>query len=207
MSYIVALTGGIGSGKSTVSDEFSRLGVPVIDADIIAREVVEPGTVALQAIAQHFGVSMIQPDGKLDRKRLRAHIFSHPDEKQWLNNLLHPLIQQETRRKMAAIKAPYILWAVPLLVENNLCSRANRILVVDVSTETQLQRTMARDGSSQHQAEQIIAAQSSRQARLLQADDVINNDGSSAELINQIEHLHQKYLTLAHEFNKQDSSI
>ena len=207
MSYIVALTGGIGSGKSTVSDEFSRLGVPVVDSDIIARQVVEPGTVALQAIAEHFGSSILLADGTLDRKKLRERIFSQPDEKQWLNNLLHPQIQLETRRQIAAIEAPYILWVVPLLVENNLCSRANRILVVDVSTKTQLHRTVARDGTSLHQAQQILAAQTSRELRLSLADDVLNNDGSTAELINQIKQLHQKYLTLAHEFNKQDSSI
>lgn len=207
MSYIVALTGGIGSGKSTVSDEFSRLGVPVVDSDIIARQVVEPGTVALQAIAEHFGSSILLADGTLDRKKLRERIFSQPDEKQWLNNLLHPQIQLETRQQIAAIEAPYILWVVPLLVENNLCSRANRILVVDVSTKTQLHRTVARDGTSLHQAQQILAAQTSRELRLSLADDVLNNDGSTAELINQIKQLHQKYLTLAHEFNKQDSSI
>lgn len=207
MSYIVALTGGIGSGKSTVSDAFSRLGVPVVDSDIIARQVVEPGTVALQQISQHFGPAILLPDGSLDRKKLRAKIFSDPDEKQWLNRLLHPLIQQETQRQISRIKAPYLLWVVPLLVENNLCSRANRILVVDVSTETQLRRTIARDRTNQQQAEQIIAAQISRSVRLSHADDVLNNDGSSDELINKIEQLHQKYLTLAHEFNRQDSSI
>lgn len=207
MSYVVALTGGIGSGKSTVSDAFSRLGVPVVDADIIARQVVKPGTVALQQIAQHFGSSILLADGSLDRKKLRAKIFSDPDEKQWLNRLLHPLIQQQTQQQISSIKAPYLLWVVPLLVENNLCWRANRILVVDVSIETQLRRTMARDGTNQQQAEQILAAQTSRAARLSYADDVLNNDGSSDELMNKIAQLHQKYLTLAHEFNRQDSSI
>lgn len=207
MSYIVALTGGIGSGKTTVSDEFSRLGVPVVDADIIARQVVKPGTVALRKIAEYFGPSILLEDGTLNRKKLRERIFSQPDEKRWLNSLLHPLIQLATRQQISAIEAPYVLWVVPLLVENNLYSRANRILVVDVSIQTQLQRTMARDGTSLHQAQQILAAQTSRELRLSLADDVLNNDGSTSELINQIKQLHQKYLTLAHEFNKQDSFI
>lgn len=207
MSYIVALTGGIGSGKSTVSDEFSRLGVPIVDADIIARQIVEPGTIALQAIAKHFGSSILLADGILDRKKLRESIFNQPNEKQWLNSLLHPQIQLETSRQIATIKTSYILWVVPLLIENNLYSRANRILVVDVSPNTQLQRTMVRDNTSLHQAKQILAAQTSREMRLSLADDVLNNDGSTTELITKIKQLHQKYLNLVHEFNKQDSSI
>ncbi|AWH88074.1 dephospho-CoA kinase [Limnobaculum parvum] len=207
MSYIVALTGGIGSGKSTVSNEFSRLGVPVVDADIIARQVVEPGRDALQQIAYHFGHSILLADGTLNRKKLREHIFSHSADKQWLNNLLHPLIQQETQRQFADLTAPYLLWVVPLLIENNLCSRANRVLVVDVSRETQLSRIMTRDGSNLPLAEQILSAQTSRAERLSHADDVLNNDREPEALIPQIALLHQKYLTLANQFNKQDLSI
>lgn len=207
MSYIVALTGGIGSGKSTVSDAFTRLGVPVVDADVIARQVVEPGTEALKSILAHFGPSVLLADGSLNRRRLREVIFAQPEEKSWLNALLHPLIQQETRRQLAAATAPYALWVVPLLIENNLCARANRVLVVDVSEDTQLQRILARDGGDRKQAEQILTSQASREQRLACADDVIRNDGSPEELQPQIERLHQHYLTLANDFNRQDPSI
>ncbi len=132
MGYTVALTGGIGSGKSTVADAFAQLGVKVIDADVIARQVVEPGTPALQAIVGHFGPQMIAPDGTLNRRLLREKIFAHVEEKAWLNALLHPLIQQETRRQMQAATSPYLLWVVPLLVENRLSGQADRVLVVDV---------------------------------------------------------------------------
>lgn len=133
MRYTVALTGGIGSGKSTVADAFSHLGVNVIDADVIARQVVEPGTPALLAITTRFGQQMINDDGTLNRRSLRERIFAHSEDKTWLNALLHPLIQQETRRQMQAASSPYVLWVVPLLVENNLVANADRVLVVDVA--------------------------------------------------------------------------
>lgn len=158
MGYTVALTGGIGSGKSTVADEFAHLGVTVIDADIIARQVVEPGTPALLAIAERFGPQMINDDGSLNRRRLRERIFAHSEDKAWLNALLHPLIQQETRRQMQASTSPYLLWVVPLLVENRLTDKADRILVVDVPKETQIERTIRRDGVSREHAEHILAA-------------------------------------------------
>ena len=158
MGYTVALTGGIGSGKSTVADAFAQLGIKVIDADVIARQVVEPGTPALQAIADHFGPQMIAPDGTLNRRLLREKIFAQVEEKAWLNALLHPLIQQETRRQMQAATSPYLLWVVPLLVENRLSSQADRVLVVDVPKETQIERTMLRDKVSREHAEHILAA-------------------------------------------------
>ncbi len=138
MTYIVALTGGIGSGKSTVADEFATLGATIVDADIIARQVVEPGKPALDAIRLRFGDAMLNTDGSLNRATLRQRIFSSPEEKQWLNNLLHPLIHQETQARFQAASAPYILWVVPLLVENGLQQRAQRILVVDVDKEHSL---------------------------------------------------------------------
>ena len=142
MRYTVALTGGIGSGKSTVANAFADLGINVIDADIIARQVVEPGRPALRAIAEHFGADMIAADGTLQRRALRERIFANPEEKNWLNALLHPLIQQETQHQIQQATSPYVLWVVPLLVENSLYKKANRVLVVDVSPETQLKRTM-----------------------------------------------------------------
>lgn len=204
MGYIVALTGGIGSGKSTVADAFSHLGVTIIDADIIARQVVEPNTPALQAIAEHFGSQLIALDGTLNRRMLRERIFSHPDEKAWLNALLHPLIQQETQRQIAAATSPYVMWVVPLLVENRLHDKADRILVVDVSQETQIQRTMARDNVARHHAETILAAQATREARLAVADDVINNDGAPDAIASAVARLHAQYLQLAAQADSQE---
>ena len=198
MGYTVALTGGIGSGKSTVADAFAQLGVKVIDADVIARQVVEPGTPALQAIVGHFGPQMIAPDGTLNRRLLR--------EKAWLNALLHPLIQQETRRQMQAATSPYLLWVVPLLVENRLSSQADRVLVVDVPKETQIERTMLRDKVSREHAEHILAAQATREQRLAIADDVIENTGTPDAVASDVARLHEKYLTLASQAASQENS-
>ncbi|AXF66231.1 MULTISPECIES: dephospho-CoA kinase [unclassified Leclercia] len=197
MGYIVALTGGIGSGKSTVAEAFSRLGITIIDADILARQVVEPGTPALRAIADHFGSDIIEPDGTLNRRMLRERIFTHPEEKAWLNALLHPLIQQETQKQIARATSPYVLWVVPLLVENNLHDKADRVLVVDVSPATQIQRTIARDNVGREHAEQILAAQATREARLAVADDVIDNNGSPDAIASDVARLHQQYLAQA----------
>ncbi|WP_224652299.1 dephospho-CoA kinase [Pectobacterium versatile] len=197
MTYIVALTGGIGSGKSTVADEFAKLGATIVDADIIARQVVEPGKPALDAIRLRFGNAMLNTDGSLDRAALRQQIFSSPEEKQWLNNLLHPLIHQETQTQFQAASAPYILWVVPLLVENGLQQRAQRILVVDVDKDTQLARTLVRDSISRQQAENILAAQATREQRLAYADDIIDNSRCPNELAPQVAELHRQYLKLA----------
>lgn len=197
MGYIVAVTGGIGSGKSTVANAFSDLGIDIIDADIIARQVVEPNTPALQAIETHFGRAMINSDGSLNRRLLRERIFADASEKHWLNALLHPIIQQETRRQIASARSPYVLWVVPLLVENHLQEKADRVLVIDVSPETQIQRTIARDGVSREHAEQILAAQATRDARLAVADDVIDNNGAPDAIASDVARLHEQYLTLA----------
>ncbi|CNE79036.1 dephospho-CoA kinase [Yersinia kristensenii] len=197
MTYIVALTGGIGSGKSTVADAFANLGVPLVDADIIARQVVEPGMPALAAIVSRYGEVILQADGVLNRAVLREKIFSEPQEKAWLNSLLHPLIQQETQRQLASIDELYALWVVPLLVENGLHHRANRVLVVDVAPEIQLARTMARDGITRQQAELILASQVSRQQRLACADDIIDNSGDPLIIAPQVASLHRQYLKLA----------
>ncbi|KAB7694632.1 dephospho-CoA kinase [Plesiomonas shigelloides] len=197
MSYVVAITGGIGSGKSTVANLFTPYGIEQVDADVIARHVVEPGTPALAAIRAHFGTNVLQSDGALDRAALRARIFAKPEEKQWLNALLHPLIGQAMRQALAAARSEYVLWVIPLLVENQLYTEADRVLVVDVSPQTQIQRTHNRDQVPIAQVEQILRAQATREQRLAVADDVINNDGDPSQLSAQVARLHQHYLQLA----------
>ncbi|CAI2401420.1 dephospho-CoA kinase [Serratia plymuthica] len=204
MAYIVALTGGIGSGKSTVAEAFARHGVEIVDADVIARQVVEPGTPALAAIAERFGNEMLLADGTLNRTALRQRIFSTPDEKRWLNQLLHPLIHQETQRQLAQVASPYALWVVPLLVENNLQARADRVLVVDVDSETQLARTITRDGINRQQAQNIVSAQATREQRLAAADDIIDNSGAAQGIEPFVAALHRRYLELAASATRQD---
>ena len=196
--YVVAITGGIGSGKTTIANQFAELGIDVVDADVIAREVVESGTPALAAIADHFGPDVITPDGQLDRRRLREQVFSDPSAKAWLNALLHPLIRSEMQRQCAAARSPYCLLVVPLLVENKLTGLANRVLVVDVDEATQIERTCRRDGVTSEQAKTIIAAQASRSERLAAADDVIENgNGSEMAIKARILTLHETYLAFA----------
>lgn len=204
--YIVALTGGIGSGKSTVANAFAALGVPLVDADVIAREVVEPGSPALRAIAQRFGPAVLNADGSLDRAALRARIFSDPEEKAWLNGLLHPLIKRQTEQQLRSARAPYVLWVVPLLIENNLQQRADRVLVVDVAREVQIARTLSRDGVSREQVENILAAQVPRQRRLACADDIIDNSGRPEEITDRVATLHRRYLALAASATRLDKS-
>ncbi|HEG4447494.1 TPA: dephospho-CoA kinase [Aeromonas hydrophila] len=196
--YVVAITGGIGSGKTTVANQFAELGIEVVDADVIAREVVEPGTPALAAIAAHFGSEVITPDGQLDRRRLRERVFTDPQTKGWLNALLHPLIRTEMQRQCAAARSPYCLLVVPLLVENRLTALANRVLVIDVDEATQIERTCRRDGVSSEQAQAILAAQASRAERLAAADDVLDNQNGTPEAIkSRILALHETYLAFA----------
>ena len=197
MSYIVALTGGIGSGKSTVAESFARHGVSIVDADVIARQVVAPGEPALNELSQRFGESIISADGSLNRPALRERIFSNPDEKEWVNKLLHPIIHARTRRLVAQAQTPYVLWVVPLLIENGLQAQANRVLVVDVEPHIQLSRTMRRDGISRQQAENIIAAQVSREQRLACADDIIDNSGDPKSIEPRVDQVHHRYLQLA----------
>lgn len=205
MVYTVALTGGIGSGKSTVADNFARLGITVVDADIIARQVVEPGQPALSIISDHFGTEILLQNGSLNRRVLREKIFASPAEKQWLNALLHPLIHQRTQTEISQARSPYVLWVVPLLVENNLQQKADRVLVVDVSPELQIARTIARDKVSREHAQQIIAAQATREARLSAADDVINNDGAPEKVAAHVDRLHSQYLELASQAAQQEN--
>lgn len=196
--YVVAVTGGISSGKTTIANQFAALGIDVVDADVIARDVVEPGAPALAAIATNFGPDVITPDGQLDRRGLRERVFSDPNAKAWLNALLHPLIRQEMLRQCAAARSPYCLLVVPLLVENKLAGLANRVLVIDVDEATQIERTCRRDGVSAEQARAIIAAQASRSERLAAADDVIDNhNGSQMAIKTRILALHETYLAFA----------
>ncbi|MFW6547312.1 dephospho-CoA kinase [Klebsiella pneumoniae] len=205
MGYTVALTGGIGSGKSTVADAFAQLGVKVIDADVIARQVVEPGTPALQAIVGHFGPQMIAPDGTLNRRLLREK-FLLTWRKSLAQCAVAPADSAGNAPPDAGRHLPYLLWVVPLLVENRLSGQADRVLVVDVPKETQIERTMLRDKVSREHAEHILAAQATRQQRLAVADDVIENTGTPDAVASDVARLHEKYLTLASQAASQENS-
>ena len=195
--FVVGITGGIGSGKSAVSDRFKRLGIKIVDADIASREVVRPGQPALEAIREHFGPDVIQNDGTLDRARLRSRVFSDPVERQWLERLLHPMINAYLQRELANAESPYAILVSPLMMETGQSRFANRILVIDVPEEVQLRRTMARDSNEESQVRAIMAAQSTRADRLAKADDVIVNDGGLDALDAAISALHERYLALA----------
>lgn len=191
----IGLTGGIGSGKSVVANLFHQKGITIIDTDIIARQVVAPNTPGLQAIIEHFGDQFLTA-GQLDRGRLREFIFQHPQEKQWLENLLHPLIRIEMLEQINAASSPYCIVVIPLLIENHPHPLIQRILVVDAPETMQIQRTVSRDQISPTLAKQIIAAQASREERLKVADDVIDNTTDLASLAHAVEQLHEKYLSL-----------
>jgi len=196
--FIVGLTGGIGSGKTTVANLFAKLGVTIIDADIIAREVVAKNSPALNSISKHFGDNFIQANGQLDRALLRQRIFSSEEDKLWLNNLLHPLIKEQLIVQTKAALGPYCLLVVPLLIENNYTSVVNRVLVIDVKESTQIARTTKRDKNTEAQIQAIMNSQIARKARQEYADDLLNNDDSSQEkLILSVARLHKTYLELA----------
>ena len=176
MPYVVGLTGGIGSGKSTIGDLFLALGVPVIDADIIARKVVEKGSPLLAELVSHFGIDVLTEQEELNRAKLREIIFSHPDKKTWLNQLLHPAIRNEMLAQVEQCQQPYVILMVPLLIENNLIHLCDRILVVDVLPETQIERATKRDNNKAEIIQNIMASQVSREKRLSYADDIIDNN-------------------------------
>jgi dephospho-CoA kinase len=201
--FVVGLTGGIGSGKTAVSDYLQQQGIEVVDADIVAREVVKPGTSALAAIAQHFGSAMLQADGSLDRAKLRSKIFSDSKAKIWLERLLHPLIGKTINQQLAHAQSPYVLFVSPLLIESGQDAICDRVIVVDVPEALQLERTMARDNNHAEQVQSIITSQASREQRLAKATDVIENSAGLAELEQQAQALHQKLLALAQEHNKE----
>jgi dephospho-CoA kinase len=190
----IGLTGGIASGKSTVADMFADLGVPVIDTDIIAREVVQPGQPALEEIREAFGDGIIAADGALDRPAMRAVVFSDEDARRRLEAILHPRIGEATREQADAAGGEYQVIVVPLLVESALRAFVDRVLVVDCDEETQVARLLARDAESETQARRILAAQSSRDERLAIADDIVANDGDFDETREQVLTLHRYYL-------------
>ncbi|MBO1271654.1 dephospho-CoA kinase [Shewanella sp. 4t3-1-2LB] len=192
--YIVGLTGGIGSGKTTVANLFAELGVAIIDADVIAREVVAPGSAGLQQIIEHFGTEMLNADGTLNRAKLRETVFSAAEERRWLNQLLHPMIRQRMLAQAQAATSPYAIMVVPLLFENGLECLVNHTLVIDIGKDTQIWRTIDRDHVSKTQVINIIDSQISREQRLAKADDVINNEGDVESLKSQILALHNNYL-------------
>jgi dephospho-CoA kinase len=194
MTLVVGVTGGIGSGKSAVTQRFQQLGITVIDADLAARVVVEPGRAALEAIAAHFGPQIILGDGSLDRAALRQRVFADDSERRWLERLTHPLISQEIRDQLAAVVSPYCILSSPLLLETSQQELVDCVVVVDVPEETQLARTVHRDNNSEAQVRRIMAAQLPRQARLEQADIVIDNSGPLAELDDVIMELHKEFL-------------
>ena len=196
-NFVIGLTGGIASGKTTVANLFGELGVDIVDADVIAREVVEPGTPGLAAIADKFGEQILTPEGTLDRARLRQLVFSEPPLKAWLNQLLHPKIREQMLLQVNHAKSHYCLLVVPLLVENGLESMVDHVLVVDTPPENQLARTMRRDQVSKDQAKAILAAQASREQRLAKADDIIENLGSIEDLTREVKKLHDRYLSMA----------
>lgn len=194
MPYVVALSGGVASGKSTIANLFAQLGVPIIDADIIARQVVEVGTDALAQIVKHFSSEILLPNGELDRSQLREIIFNNDHERLWLNNLLHPIIHQITQKQIAKQTAPYVIWVVPLLIENNLHQLADRVLMVDVPETLQMERLIYRDKISESLAKRMIRTQVPLAERLSYADDIIVNNGNLASLSEQVNKLHQQYL-------------
>lgn len=195
--YAVGLTGGIASGKSVVADQFALLGVPVIDADCIARELVAPGQPALATVIAHFGAALLNPDGSLNRARLRQQVFADAKARAWLDALLHPLIYTQMQALRAANPAPYGLLVVPLLFETGRQTWVDRVLVVTATPQQQRQRLVLRDSISELQISQMLAAQCSSEARLKHADDIIDNTSDISELAAQVYRLHQKYQQLA----------
>jgi len=196
-AFRVGLTGGIASGKSTVARLFNALGTPVIDTDEISREVTAPGQPLLARIAERFGPQVLNQDGSLNRVALREQVFSDDASRTDLENLTHPAILAEMERRAGSIETPYVLLAIPLLVEKHLQRRVDRVLVVDCEESLQIHRLQARDGTPLPRAQAILKAQAARAARLAAADDVLQNNGDLAALRDRIEALHIRYLELA----------
>ena len=197
--FVVGLTGGIGSGKSAVSARFAALGAAIVDTDVIAHALTAPGGAAIAAIRARFGAGVIAADGSLDRGSMRALAFADPDARRQLEAILHPMIRAESECQCAAATAPYVILAVPLLIESGTYrERCQRICVVDCPEHLQVARVNARSGLTEDQIRAIMAAQVTRQQRLAAADDIIDNVGTLAALHAQVDRLHRQYLAAAH---------
>ena len=192
---IIGLTGGIGSGKTAVSDTFKSLGIDIVDADVSSRHVVEKGQPALDDIQAHFGDGILDSENNLDRTKLREIIFKNPQERVWLEKLLHPKIAEHIKDQLESSNSPYCILVSPLLLETEQKSYCSFVLVVDVPEESQIARTAKRDGVSEEQVKNIISAQIDREKRLEQADEILINDGSMEELKEKVVVLHTKYLS------------
>lgn len=194
---VVGLTGGIGSGKSTVADALAARGAGVIDTDVLARELTAPGSPAVEEIAAAFGAEVIRPDGGLDRDALRTLVFREPEARRRLEAILHPRIKRRMLERLAGLDTPYAVLVVPLLFETDQQHLADRVLVVDVPEALQLERVRRRSGLTETETARIIASQIGRAERLARADDIIDNSGDRRALLAQIERLHRQYLQLA----------
>ncbi len=200
MTFVVGLTGGIGSGKSAAAEEFARLGATVIDTDAIAHELTRAGGAAVDDVRRLFGDAYVEASGAMDRARVRELVFADPAAKKKLEALLHPMIRAESQRRIDSAKGPYAVHVVPLLVESpDYCRRVDRVLVIDCPEELQLARVRMRSGLSEQEVQRIIAAQVPRRERLAAADDVIDNGGSLDALRRQVQTLHERYVVLAGE--------
>lgn len=200
-NWVLGLTGGIGCGKTAVSNMLAEFGITIVDADIIARQVVEPDTDGLKAIIAHFGSEILDEHGGLNRGELRARIFSNAEQKTWLNTLLHPLIRTKLITDLNNAQSDYVVLVAPLLFENELDSYCNRTLLIDVPKEVQILRTTKRDNISVEQANSIIAAQMSREHKQQKADDILNNDRNLNDVKQDLLTLHQSYLKWAAKSN------
>ena len=192
---IIGLTGGIGSGKTAVSDTFEKLGITVVDADLASRVVVEKGKPCLEEIAKHFGDDILNENDELNRAKLREIIFNSDSEKLWLESLLHPAIAEQIKDELNASKSPYTILVSPLLLETNQRDFCDKVLVVDVPIELQMERTTKRDGVSEDQVRSIIKSQINRDERLQLADEIILNEGSIEDLEMIVRELHEKLIS------------
>lgn len=197
MNYVVGITGGIGSGKSAVTQHLEKLGIFVVDADLVARVVVEPGMPALAAIAAHFGEDILLSNGQLNRAALRRIVFDNSEERRWLEGVTHPAIREEIARQLQEATSDYVVLSSPLLLESGQATFAQYVVVVDVPESVQLERTMRRDSNDEVLVQQIMAAQLPREERIARADEAIDNSGDLEQLYANVDALHQRLLTRA----------